>query len=90
MADWKPIVEDPPPVGCKFIALYNDGSGAIMFLRVEGGFIDSDGDELSGIGEGCDLWIELPQNKEFWCEVRSEDPMTLYTHPPFPEETTSE
>lgn len=82
MTDWKPLVENPPPVGCKFIALYNDGSGAAMFWRHDHGYIDGDGDEISEINEeSFDLWTELPQDKEFWCEVRSEDQMTLHLSP---------
>lgn len=78
MTVWRSLVEDPPPPGCKFIALFNDGSGSGMFFRHDGGYIDSDGDEYSDLNlESYDLWIELPQGKEFWCELRSEDPMTL-------------
>ncbi len=77
MTDWRSLEGDPPQVGQKFIVLYNDGSGAAMFWRHDGGYIDSDGDEYEELSEGYDLWAELPQDKEFWCEVRSEDPMSL-------------
>ena len=71
---------DTPEIGRKFIALYNDGSGAEMFFAIEGGVIDSDGDELYGwfsADHSYDRWAYLPDNLEFWCEVRAEDPMTL-------------
>jgi hypothetical protein len=77
VTDWKPLIESPPPIGCKFIVLYNDGSGAAMFWRHDDGYISSDGDEYTELSEGYDLWTELPQDKEFWCEICSEDPMTL-------------
>jgi hypothetical protein len=81
MAAWKPLHEDPPPVGCKFIVLFNDGSGSAMFWRHDGGYIDSDGDEYTELSDSYDLWTELPQDKEFWCEIRSEDPMSLFLSP---------
>ena len=78
MADWKPLAEDPPPVGCRFIALYNDGSGSSMFWRHDYGYIDCEGGEYEELpSESYDLWIELPDGKEFWCEVRSDEPMSL-------------
>ena len=81
MGSWKPLFESPPPVGCKFIALYSDGSGSAMFWRHDGGYVDSDGDDYDALSAGYDLWTELPQDKEFWCEIRSEDPMTLSLSP---------
>ncbi len=62
-----------PEVGRKFIALYNDGSGACMFWRHDDGFIDQDGDESAALGEGYDRWAYLPDELEFWCESYPED-----------------
>lgn len=76
---WRPITERPNP-GSKIIALYSDGSGATMFYVYDGGFIDTDGDDYAAapdwLEHNYDLWAYLP-DKEFWCEARAEDPMTL-------------
>lgn len=66
-----------PDVGRKFICLHNDGSGAIMFWRHDGGYIDQDGDDCLLEPAYYDRWAYLPDELEFWCETRSEDPMTL-------------
>jgi len=66
-----------PDVGRKFIALFNDGSGAVMFWRHDGGYIDSDGDDCLFEVDQYDRWAYLPDELEFHCEVRSEDPMSL-------------
>ena len=76
---WNTFVDAPEP-GRKFVALYNDGSGARMFYAFDGGVIDCDGDELYGFDlaeQSYGLWAYLPDNLEFWCETRAEDPMTL-------------
>jgi hypothetical protein len=74
---WKSLFDDPPPSGCKFIALYNDGSGSGLFFRHDDGFIDEDGDDRIELSEGYGLWTELPLGFKFWCEGRSEEPMEL-------------
>lgn len=76
---WHTFSEMPDP-GRKFIALYNDGSGAAIFFAFDGGVIDSDGDEYYGWSPddaSYDLWAYLPDTVQFWCEIRSEDPVTL-------------
>lgn len=73
MADWKPLVDNPPPAGCKFVALYSDGSGARMFWRHDDGYIDCEGDEREALSDSYSLWTELPKGMTFWCENRSED-----------------
>lgn len=76
---WNTFVDAPEP-GRKFVALYNDGSGARVFYAFDGGVIDCDGDELYGFDlaeQSYGLWAYLPDNLEFWCETRAEDPMTL-------------
>ena len=76
---WNTFVDAPEP-GRKFVALYNDGSGARMLYAFDGGVIDCDGDELYGFDlakQSYGLWAYLPDNLEFWCETRAEDPMTL-------------
>jgi hypothetical protein len=66
-----------PDVGRKFICLYNDGSGAVMFWRYDDGYIDQDGEDCQLEGKQYDRWAYLPDELEFWCETRSEDPMCL-------------
>ncbi len=81
MAEWHSM-ENLPAIGSKFIALYSDGSGSCMFFRHEGGYIDCEGDEIPALNpKSYDRWIELPQDLEFWCEIRSEDPFTLTPSP---------
>lgn len=66
-----------PDVGRKFIALFNDGSGAGMFWRYDDGFIDQDGNDEATLGSSYDRWAYLPDDLEFWCETVAEDPMVL-------------
>ncbi|MBO4228036.1 hypothetical protein [Bradyrhizobium neotropicale] len=66
-----------PEVGRKFICLYNDGSGAVMFWRHDDGYIDQEGDDCRLEPSKYDRWAYLPDELEFWCETRAEDPMTL-------------
>jgi len=78
MADWKPFHEEPPPVGSRFVILFNDGSGARMFWRHDCGYIDCEGGEYEELPpESYSLWTALPDGMEFWCEVRSDEPMSL-------------
>jgi hypothetical protein len=77
MSKWKSLLEEPPARGCKFVALYDDGSGARMFFKHDAGYIDSDGEESLDLSGTYDLWTELPEGFEFWCETRGTDTMTL-------------
>jgi hypothetical protein len=70
---------DKPETGRKIVALYDDGSGAAMFFVHDDGFIDQDGDELPNVGS-CDRWAYLPDELEFWCETRAEDPV-IFSRP---------
>jgi hypothetical protein len=81
VSDWKSI-DDLPPIGSKFVVLYNDGSGSRMFWRHDCGYVDCEGDEYEELpSESFSLWTELPDGFEFWCEVRSEGTMTLVLPP---------
>jgi hypothetical protein len=62
-------------------ALFDDGSGSTMYWRHDDGFIDSDGGEYTELPDHYSLWTELPEGITFWCEDRSEDPMTLRQSP---------
>lgn len=64
------MTETRPPKGTKFVALYNDGSGAGLFFR------DDNGDYFDdGLDPSCDealddylLWIPLPDDFKLWGE----------------------
>jgi len=77
---WRPI-DQAPDLGRKIVALFGDGSGASMFWRHDGGYIDADGDEWGELPDHYALWTYLPDSFQFWCEYRSDEPMTL-TLPP--------
>jgi len=74
-----------PDVGRKFIALFNDGSGAAMFWRHDCGYIDADGNETETLGSSYDHWAYLPDDLDFWCEGHPEEPVILRL-PPAPSE----
>jgi hypothetical protein len=75
---WICSMELPEP-GRKVVMIYNDGSGAVLLWRYDDGFIDADGDDLGTEWWHANVgaWIYLPDEVDFWCEVRAEDPMTL-------------
>lgn len=77
---WRPI-DQAPDLGRKIVALYDDGAGASMFWRHDVGYIDAYGDEWGELPDHYALWTYLPDSFQFWCEYRSDDPMTL-TLPP--------
>jgi hypothetical protein len=67
-AGWQ-TMETAPEVGSKFIALYNDGSGGVLFFRHDGGYIDHDGEDWSIVDSSkFERWTYLPAGFEFWCE----------------------
>jgi hypothetical protein len=69
-----------PDVGRKFIALWDDGSGAALLYRHDDGFIDSDGDDSTVLSTSLDRWAYLPDDFEFRCELVAEPgeaPMSL-------------
>jgi len=70
-----------PDVGRKFIALFNDGSGAAMFWRHDCGYIDADGNETETLGSSYDRWAYLPDDLDFWCEGHPEEPVILRLPP---------
>lgn len=71
-----------PEIGSKFIALYDDGSGAGLFFRHDDGFIDSEGDDFSELGSNFDRWAYLPSGFDLWCENAPEPVQLPYWHGP--------
>lgn len=72
---WISVSDGPPEVGSKFVALYDDGSGAGLYFRHDGGYISAEGEEADVLS-GVEAWAYLPAGFEFWCEGISE-PVTL-------------
>jgi len=58
------------PTG-KFMALYNDGSGGRIYMAIDGGYMDSDGDEIGFdyfLDAGYLMWVSIPDIYKLWCE----------------------
>ena len=57
-----------PPIGTKFVALYNDGGGACLFIRTDNEELLDSGYEVSNeeVLDDFLLWCEVPDNYEFW------------------------
>ena len=64
--EWKKFADETPKRGCRFITLYEDGSGSCMyFLSDAGELIDQDGDPDSLESLGGELenyWAYLPDD----------------------------
>lgn len=75
---WK-SVNVAPRAGSRIIAVYPDGSGARMFAVTDSGLICSDGDGwgLEHLEEHFCMWTYLPDDTEFWCELRSIDKVEI-------------
>lgn len=81
---WQSIMITPE-AGTRIVAPYNDGSGAQMFLVVDGEdgslvLIDEDGDEYGEDHLSCESfshWAALPEGMKLWCELRSEEPISV-------------
>lgn len=72
--DWRKITEKPES-GKRVVALYNDGSGAVLFFVHDDGVMDSDGDEYAGLSpDSFDLWAYLPDGFELHFEGHVEHP----------------
>ncbi len=72
--DWHKVTEKPES-GKRVVALYNDGSGAALFLVHDHGVIDSDGDDYKDISpENFDVWTHLPDDFELHFEGYEEHP----------------
>lgn len=66
-----------PDLGRKFIAIYNDGSGANLFFRYDEGCLDQEGEEGPTDWDAYGCWAYLPDGLKFWCELWEDEPMTL-------------
>jgi hypothetical protein len=68
---------DEPKVGRRIVAIYNDGSGAVLLYRTGQAYIDEDGCEKDVMGNGFSMWAYLPANVKLWCEVRKYSSLQL-------------
>jgi hypothetical protein len=68
--NWQLMADKYPAIGTKFVALYNDGGGACLFIRQEGDLIVDSGFEISSeeVLDDFLLWCEVPDNYKFWGE----------------------
>lgn len=76
--NWRPVTETPAP-GTKIIALYSDGSGAVLLWRHDYGFLGHEGDDYydEWFDGNIGLWAPVPPDFSFWCENRADDPVSL-------------
>jgi hypothetical protein len=59
---WYPL-SDKPESGKRIVALYNDGSGATLFLVHDHGITDQDGDEYEELSpDNHEMWAYLPDD----------------------------
>lgn len=59
------------PTQGKFVAFYSDGSGANMFLVVDGGYLSTEGEDYYDENfDSFSTWIQLPDDFGFWFEYQ--------------------
>jgi hypothetical protein len=68
---WRLMAEEKPPIGTRFVALFDDGSGASLFECVKDDGFGLHIDDLAVYydSEALDdylLWIEVPDDYKFW------------------------
>lgn len=62
-------LNEKPESGKRIVALYNDGSGAVLYLVHDHGLIDHDGDEYSALDpKNVDRWAYLPDDVKLFFE----------------------
>lgn len=76
---WHKMTDRQPELGCKFVALYDDGSGAWLGFAHDGGVIDADGDDYSRMPK-AEWWAYLPSGFRLVCEDYPEEAYTLPDH----------
>lgn len=73
---YPPTEDNLPKVGQKFIILHKDGSRGVCLLRVEGGYKESDGEDIKNIewviDRGYDKWLPLPDDFKMIFEEEGE------------------
>jgi len=62
-------LNEKPESGKRIVALFNDGSGAVLYLVHDHGLLDHDGDEYAGLDpKSVDRWAYLPDDAELFFE----------------------
>ena len=71
---WTPTT-DLPPIGVRIIALYNDGSGAVLFtVAGENEMMDDEGDIIDvDLAEDFSHWALAPEGYTFFFERADSD-----------------
>ena len=67
VVEWHKASDAKPEPGHKFVALYDDGSGAWLGFAHDGGIIDSDGDDYEKM-KNAEWWAYLPTGFRLCCE----------------------
>lgn len=76
---WNRTADKTPEPGHKFVALYDDGSGAWLGFMHDGGVIDSDGDDYKKMGS-AEWWTYLPTGFRLFCEDHPVEDFQLPEH----------
>ena len=76
---WRKAADVQPEPGRKFVAIYDDGSGAWLGFAHDGGFIDADGDDHTKM-PSAEWWAYLPSGCRLVCEDYPEEAFDLPDH----------
>lgn len=83
---WHRTTDKKPEPGHKFVALYDDGSGAWLGFAHDGGIIDSDGDDYERM-RNAEWWAYLPTGYRLCCEDHPDEQFEVqlpeHVCPPF-------
>lgn len=68
-------LNEKPDSGRRIVALYNDGSGAVLYLVHDHGLLDQNGDDYSALDpNNVDRWAYLPDDVTLHFEQHVEHP----------------
>lgn len=76
---WRKMAERRPEAGHKFVALFDDGSGAWLGFAHDAGVIDSDGDDYTKM-PNAEWWAYLPSGFRLACEDHPTEDYNLPDH----------
>jgi hypothetical protein len=68
--EWKNVGTELPKPGTKLIALYNDGSGALLMMRDDHGeYVCAEGEAENLSAERFNRWAVVPDDHALWFET---------------------
>ena len=67
------VRDEIPSIGTRFVAFYDDHSGAAIMLRHDDGYIETEGGERDNL-DNFDSWYPLPDGFSLWFEDHAPDP----------------